>query len=147
MNKLSNLFFFLLLIFGSYGCVDDIKGSVNGNVYTGETSISLDVGESIMLGQGSKYSYILEHVWNVVKENPSVNKVDINLIISGDDGYGNKKIANWCHLIFNDAVIEQLKKYSDLGKMTWSEKSSLLDFVGMSKLKDYKGDLSKEVFE
>lgn len=147
MKVISNLFFFLVFGVIITGCSDGISGSVNGNVYTGETSVSIDAGESIMMGQGSKYGYILEHVWEVVNENPSVNYVDINLIISGDDGFGNDKTANWCHLIFDDEVIDRLKKYKNLGKMSWSDKASMLDFVGMSKLKDYKGDLSEDVFK
>ncbi len=123
-----------------------IEGSIIGNSYVGSTSVSLNSGESIMLGQGSKYEYIIKHVWKVVKKNPNIFKVDINFIIKGDDGYGNNKTSNWCHLIFEEYEINLLRKYNDLGSMTWSEKSNLLDQVGMFKLKDYKGDLSKDVF-
>ena len=135
----------LLVLLASLG-EGKIEGSVIGNSYIGRTNVSINANESIMFGQGSKYDYILIHVWKVIKKHPNLNNVDINFIIKGDDGYGNTKTSNWCHLIFSQDELNELGLYSDLSKMSWSEKSNLLDKVGMWKLKDVKGDLSKDVF-
>lgn len=123
-----------------------VTGSINGNTYVGSTNVSLDANTSILFGQGSNYSYILEHVWKVLKENPEISKVDINFIITGDDGYGNKKTASWPHLIFQGYQLNELRKYTDLNKMDWSSKADILDLAGMYKLKDSKGDLDPYVF-
>lgn len=147
-----------LLIITFIGCSNDSKkineennsritGSIQGTTYIGTTNVKLDAKSSIMLGQGYKYSYILEHIWKITKENPTLNKADINFIINGDDGYGNVKTANWPHLIFDNDQIDNLRQYSDLNKMDWSEKARILDYAGMLKLKDTKGDLSPDVFK
>jgi hypothetical protein len=53
-----------------------------------------------MFGQGSTYGYILKYVWGVARENTNLTSVDIKLIITGDDGYGNKKTSDLYHLRF-----------------------------------------------
>jgi hypothetical protein len=139
--------FFLFSSIILLSCVGkNIIGNVSGQTYIGKTEINLNANSSIMIGQGYEYGYILEHVWKISKENPNITKADINLIIHGDDGYGNKKSANWTHLIFDEYQLLELRKYSDLSKMSWSDKADLLDLVGMAKLKDYKGDLNPDVF-
>ncbi len=125
-----------------------ITGKIEGDKYFGNTTIKLDAGESILFGQGSKYGYILKHAWKIAKENPNVNVIDIQLIIKGDDGYGNKKETSKYHLIFDDWYgLPKLRDYNDIDRLTYSEKAVFLDIVGMKVLQDYKGDLSKGVFK
>jgi hypothetical protein len=117
-----------------------IEGSIVGNTYIGSTKVNLDFDESINSRQGTNYGHIVNHVWKIVKNNPNITKVDINFIFTGDDGYGNKKTSDWCHLIFEDYEINQLKKYNDIGSMTRMKKTSLLNSVGMSKLNERRFD-------
>ena len=124
-----------------------ISGSISGTTYYGTTNVNLDANQSILMGQGYEYGYILEHVWKIAKDNSAIEKADINFIINGDDGYGNKKIATWPHLVFNSDELNELRRYSDLSKMDWSSKADMLDLAGMLKLKDSKGDLSPDVFK
>ncbi len=125
-----------------------ITGEVDKDIYSGKTIIKLDAGKSILFGQGSKYGYILKHAWKIAKENPNVNLIDIQLIIKGDDGYGNKKESSKHHLIFDNSYgITKLREYNDIDKLSYSEKAVFLDLVGMKELQDYKGDLSKDVFK
>lgn len=125
-----------------------ITGNIEGNRYFGNTTIELDAGESILFGQGSEYGYILKHAWKIAKENPNIKVIDIQLIIRGDDGYGNKKETTKYHLIFDESYgLSKLRDYNDIDRLTYSEKAVFLDLVGMKRLQDYKGDLSKDVFE
>jgi hypothetical protein len=147
MKKQAFILLASILFITSCGDSKKVTGSILGTTYVGTTNINLDANQSILLGQGYEYSYILEHIWEIVKDNSSITKVDINFIINGDDGYGNKKTATWPHLIFNEAELTELRRYSDLSKMDWSRKADMLDLAGMQKLKDHKGDLSPDVFK
>lgn len=143
--KLTLLLITLIFLFSS--CSNDIKNEkIEGNTCFVETEFSLDAGRSIMLGQGATYGYILKYVWSVSRSKQNLTIVDVKLIISGDDGYGNQKKIDWCHLRFDSDILSELRRYSDFSKLSYSEIADVLDNAGMKKLKDYKGDLSKDAF-
>ncbi len=123
-----------------------ISGSIQGDKYVGKTQIYLDANSSILYNSLT-YEHILEHVRNIARNNPNIHEMDINLIIVGDDGYGNQKTANWCHLIFRDFVISELIKYSDLDKMSSEKKFELIYETGISVIMNSSGDLDPRVFK
>jgi hypothetical protein len=140
------VFFFLFIAFGSFDETEtEINGSIKENVYFGKTEIKADAGKNLV--RGHNYKYLIKHVWKIAKENPNVKEVDINLIIKGDDGYGNKKTADWLHLIFKNYMLDDLRLYTDINKLESYEVENLLDNAGMIKIIDGCCDLSKDVFK
>jgi hypothetical protein len=140
---------FIILLFCS--CNDShLDGHINGNIYTSTIHVNMDAGQSLLFGVADSYSFIIEDIWKECKANPSIEIADINMIITGNDGYGKTSTINWLHLVFKGALLNEIKRYEtlDIGNNpSWNEIGTWLDIAGLSKLKDYKGDLSKEAFD
>jgi hypothetical protein len=136
-------FFILLALGSSEGDFENEK--IVNNVYYSQLKLNIDAGSTLLFGRASTYGYIVEKIWELSKENPNLTGADVQLIVSGDNGYGKYDTFDWCHLRFSEYHISELRKYEKF-QLSYNEIGNILEEVGMSKMKDYKGDLSKEAF-